>query len=116
MAADIRKFIAACPVCACSKSSHPAPAGLLHPLPIPHHLWSHIVVDFVTGLPPADSNAVSLNVVDQFSKSVHFIPLVKLSSALDTANLLVQHVIHLHGIPQDIVSDPGAWFASRVWN
>ena len=65
-----------------------------------------ITVDFVS-LPPSDSNTLTLTVVDWFSKSVHFIPLVKLPSALETANLLVQRVFCLHGMPQDPVQLPG---------
>ena len=36
-------------------------------------------------------------------------------SALETANLLILHIFHLHGIPKDIVSDRGPQFASQVW-
>uniref|UniRef100_A0A4W6C473 Integrase catalytic domain-containing protein n=1 Tax=Lates calcarifer TaxID=8187 RepID=A0A4W6C473_LATCA len=115
MSADTKEFVSACSVCARNKSSHRAPAGLLRPLPIPHRPWSHIAVDFVTGLPPSDGNNTILTVIDRFSKSVHFIPLSKLPSALETANLLIQHVFRLHGIPQDIVSDRGPQFSSRVW-
>ena len=107
MSSDTREFVAACSVYAHSKASHPPPAGLCRPLPVPHQPWSHIAVDFVTGLPPSESNTTILTIVDRFSKSVHFIPLSKLPSALETAALLVQHVFRLHGIPLDIVSDRG---------
>ena len=115
MAADTKEFVAACSVCARSKASHQAPAGLLRPLPIPHRPWSHVAVDFVTGLPPSEGNTVILTVVDRFSKAAHFIPLPKLPSALETANLLVIHVFRLHGIPVDIVSDRGPQFSARTW-
>ena len=64
---------------------------------------------------PSDGNTVVLTIVNRFSKAVHFVPLSKLPSALETANLLVLHVFRLHGIPQDIVSDRGPQFSSRVW-
>uniref|UniRef100_A0AAQ4R7X3 Gypsy retrotransposon integrase-like protein 1 n=1 Tax=Gasterosteus aculeatus aculeatus TaxID=481459 RepID=A0AAQ4R7X3_GASAC len=54
MAKDVCEFVAACSVCARSKASHRRPAGLLRPLPIPSRRWSHIAVDFVTGLPPSE--------------------------------------------------------------
>ena len=111
---DTREFIATCSVCACSKASHCPPAGLLRPLPVPHRPWSHIAVDF-TGLPPSEGNTTILTIVDHLSKAVHFIPLSKLPSALETAALLVQHVFRLHGIPLDIVSDCGPQFLSQVW-
>ena len=115
MSADTKEYVSACSVCARSKASHRAPAGLLRPLPIPHRPWSHIAVDFVTGLPPSEGNTTILTIVDRFSKAVHFIPLPKLPSALETATLLIQHVFRLHGIPLDIVSDRGPQFSSRVW-
>ncbi|XP_051928342.1 uncharacterized protein LOC127604950 [Hippocampus zosterae] len=40
---------------------------------------------------------------------------IPLPSALETADLLIQHVFRLHGIPLDIVSDRGPQFVSRVW-
>ncbi|KAK7887001.1 hypothetical protein WMY93_026622 [Mugilogobius chulae] len=115
MNSDTREYVSACSVCARNKSSHRAPAGFLRPLPIPQRPWSHIAVDFVTGLPPSGGNTTILTVVDRFSKSVHFIALPKLPSALETADLLVLHVFRLHGIPLDIVSDRGPQFTSQVW-
>ena len=44
-----------------------------------------------------------------------FVPLSKLPSALETADLLTQHVFRLHGLPLDIVSDRGPQFTSQVW-
>lgn len=115
MSTDTKEYVSACSVCARSKVSHRAPAGLLRPLPVPHRPWSHIAVDFITGLPPSEGNTTILTIVDRFSKMVHFIPLSKLPSALETASLLTQHVFRLHGIPQDIVSDRGPQFSSQVW-
>ena len=115
LSSDTREFVAACSVCARSKASHRPPAGLLRPLPVPHRPWSHIAVDFITGLPPSEGNTTILTIVDRFSRAVHFIPLSKLPSALETAALLVQHVFRLHGIPLDIVSDRGPQFSSQVW-
>ena len=112
---DIRGFVNACPTCNQHKPAHHAPAGLLHPLPVPHRPWSHISLDFVTGLPPSSGNTTILTVVDRFSKMAHFVPLPKLPSAKETAKLLLLHVIRLHGIPVDVVSDQGPQFASVFW-
>ncbi|TWW61053.1 hypothetical protein D4764_05G0011430 [Takifugu flavidus] len=112
---DVREFVGACTVCARSKASHRSPAGLLHPLPVPSRPWSHIALDFVTGLPVSQGNDTILTIVDRFSKGVHFVALPKLPSAAETAELLVSHVVRLHGIPLDVVSDRGPQFTSRVW-
>lgn len=45
----IKDYVAACSICAHSKSNTQRPSGLLQPLPTPHHPWSHIALDFVTG-------------------------------------------------------------------
>ncbi|KAF7647278.1 hypothetical protein LDENG_00174850, partial [Lucifuga dentata] len=115
MKKDVHEYIAACIVCAQNKSSNCAPAGLLHPLPVPCRPWSHIAVDFVTGLPPSSGNTVILTIVDRFSKAAHFVPLPKLPSAKETAQLMVYHVFRLHGLPLNIVSDRGPQFSSRFW-
>ncbi|XP_057186466.1 uncharacterized protein LOC130552262 [Triplophysa rosa] len=115
MAADVKQFVLACTICAQNKSLNHPPAGLLRPLPIPSRPWSHIALDFVTGLPVSMGNTVILSVVDRFSKAVHFIPLPKLPSARETAQLMVDHVFRLHVLPVDVVSDRGPQFSSWFW-
>ncbi|XP_068178216.1 uncharacterized protein [Antennarius striatus] len=45
----------------------------------------------------------------------HFVPLAKLPSAKETAELVLQHVFRLHGLPSDVVSDRGPQFTSAFW-
>lgn len=115
MTGDARSYIAACPVCARGKSSHQAPVGILHPLPVPRCPWSHIAMDFITRQPAYKGSTVILTIVDRFSKSAHVVPLPKLPLAAETTELLVEHIFHPHGIPRDIVSDHGPQFTSQVW-
>lgn len=112
MSCDTCVFVSPCSVCARSKTSHQPSAGLLRPLPIPNQPWSHIVV---TALPPLNGNTTILTGVDHFSKAVYFVPLSKLPTASETADLLVLHILQLHGIPHDIVSDRGPQFSTQVW-
>ena len=98
-----------------AKVMHQPPQGLLQPLPIPHRPWSHIALDFVTGLPTSNHNTTILTIIDRFSKAFLFIPLTKVPSASETAQLLITHVVRLHGIPTDIVSDRGPQFSTRFW-
>lgn len=111
---DLRAF--GCPVCAQGKPSHQPPMGLLRLLQVPYCLWSHIALDFIMGLPPSNGNSVILTIVDRFSKAAHFVPLSKLPSATETAQLLVHHVVRLHGIPTAVLSDWGAQFSSGIWH
>lgn len=95
-----------------------SPTGLLQPLPTPHCPWCHISVDFFTGLPTSLGFTVILIIVDSFSKMAHLVPLPplpKLPSAKETAQLVLLHVVRLHGLPNDVVSDQGPQFSSTFW-
>lgn len=77
--------------------------------------FSHIALDFVTGLPPLSGNTVVLTVVDHFSKVVHFIPLPKLHSAKEMAQVVIDHVFRIPGLPEDVVSHRGPQIISHFW-
>ncbi|KAI3365323.1 hypothetical protein L3Q82_010413, partial [Scortum barcoo] len=81
----------------------------------PRRPWSHVSLDFVTGLPPSHGHTAILTVVDRFSKMAHFVPLPKLPSAKETTELMLTHVFRLHGLPVDVVSDRGPQFTSIFW-
>ncbi len=115
MARDVRRFAQGCPDCAMSKSPRHLPAGKLLPLPVPNRPWSHLGVDFVTDLPPSEGKTCILVMVDRFSKSCRLLPFKGLPTALEMAELLFNHVFRYYGIPEDIVSDRGPQFISRVW-
>lgn len=101
---------------------HQPPARLFRPMPVPRSPLDSYSPDIAllthieTGLPPSQGNTVILTIVDRVSKAVHFVALPKLPTALETTDLLVQHVFCHHGIPQDKVSDWGPKFTSQVWN
>lgn len=66
-------------------------------------------------LPSSDSNTCILVVVDRFSKACKLIPLPGLPTAFETAEMLFSQIFRHFGIPEDIVSDRGPQFISRVW-
>ena len=68
MRRDIQRFIQQCQVCQRAKHTTTSPGGLLQPLPIPHHIWEEISMDFITGLPPSKGYSVIFVVVDRLSK------------------------------------------------
>ncbi|KAL0148771.1 hypothetical protein M9458_055949 [Cirrhinus mrigala] len=112
---DTIDFIRNCAVCNTSKVPRRLPAGLLQPLPVPHRPWSHIAVEFLTDLPPSNGHTTILSVVDRFLKGCRFIPLPKLPTAMETAELLCNWVFRFYSLPEDIVSDRGPQFTSRLW-
>ena len=53
--------------------------------------------------------------VDKFTKYVHFIPLAHPYTAAKVAQLFMQFVFKLHGLPSIIVSDRDPVFTSKFW-
>ncbi|KAK3563945.1 hypothetical protein QTP86_006273 [Hemibagrus guttatus] len=115
MASDVRRYVQRCRNCAMSKSPRHLPSGKLLPLPVPNCPWSHLGVDFITDLPVSKSCTCIFVVVDRFSKSCRLIPLKGLPTAMETAELMFNHIFRYFGIPEDIVSNRGPQFISRVW-
>ena len=95
----MRNFIRNCPSCQV-QTTHPAkPAGLLQPLNVPPYAWHTVTTDYITGLPltPKGNNAISV-FVDKLTKYVYAVPCNEKSSAVDWANMYVEHVVQHCGM------------------
>ena len=116
MKSMIADYVRGCTTCAAIKPSMQKPAGLLRPLPVPEKPWRTITMDFVGPLPrtPDYFNYV-LVVADKFTKRGHFIPTTTNITAKETAELLLQHVVRLHGLPEAIVSDRGHEYTAHLF-
>lgn len=56
-----------------------------------------------------------LTIVDRFSKMCRLVALPKLPSTIELSDILIQELFCFTGIPEDIVSNRGPQFASRVF-
>lgn len=54
-------------------------------------------------------------IVDHFSKNAHFIPANETWKPDKLAEVFIDHVFKLHGLPDTIVSDRGLIFMSQFW-
>ena len=95
------------------KAEHRKPSGTLQPLPIPEWKWEHITMDFIVGLPRtrAGSDAIWV-IVDRLTKSGHFLPVRTKFSMDRLAELYINEIVRLHGVPVSIVSDRDPRFTS----
>ena len=73
-------------------------------------------MDFVSGFPLTQQKHDSVWViVDNLTKSAHFIP-VRMDYSMDRlAELYVEEIVRFHGVPLSIVSNRDPHFTSRFW-
>lgn len=115
MKQDIQQYISKCQVCCQAKTEHCRLPVLLQPLPVPSQAWHTISLDFIEGLPKSNSWDTILVVIDKFSKYDHFIPLSHPYTTLSVAQVFINNVYKLYGLPSFIISDRGRIFASTLW-
>ena len=78
----------------------------MQPLPIPIWKWEHITMDFVVGMPLTKKHHDAIGViVDQLTKSAHFLAMKRTINADQLAELYIKEIVRLHGVPLSIVSD-----------
>ena len=113
---DVRKYITTCVGCQANKPSNQRPIGLLQSLPIPARRWETVTMDLITQLPVSrQQNDAIIVFVDKLSKMVHYVPCKTAVTAPEVAHYFFQHVIRLHGVPNNIVSDRDPRFTSLFW-
>jgi hypothetical protein len=69
-------------------------------------------MDFIEALPKFDGYSVILVVVDRLTKYAHFIPVKHPYTAQSIAQLFLDNIVKLHGLPKSIVSDRDTIFVS----
>ena len=111
----VRKWIRTCEVCQRVKPLGSAKAPL-QSLPIPSDNWQSVSMDFVFGLPPdRQQNTGILVFVDRLSKMVHLSAVRAAITAEESADIFLNTVFRLHGLPKTIVSDRDPRFTSAFW-
>jgi len=116
MKREIAKYVSECDICRRVKASHLRPAGTLQPLSIPEWKWEDISMDFIVGLPRTQKGYDSIWViVDRLTKAAHFLPVKTTYLTKQYAELYMNRILSLHGVPKTIISDHGTQFIARFW-
>jgi len=111
---EMKQYVEGCNACQRNKNHTEQPVGKLMPNSILEKSWTHILADFITKLSLAQGYNSILVVVDRLTKIVHFIPTTERTSAEGLAQLFRDNVWKLHGLPGNIISDQGPWFAAGI--
>ncbi|GJS40106.1 putative reverse transcriptase domain-containing protein [Tanacetum coccineum] len=78
--------------------------------------YERITMDFVSGLPRTPSGCDTIWViVDQLTKSTHFLPMKKTDTMEKLTQLYLKEVVCRHGVSILIISDRDSHFTSRFW-
>jgi hypothetical protein len=72
-------------------------------------------MDFITGLPKSGNKSVIMVVVDRLSKYAHFFAFHHPFTASTVAQIFMDQVFKLHGMPHSIVSDCDPNFIRNFW-
>jgi hypothetical protein len=116
MKREITRYVSECDICQRINASHLKTAGILQPLPIPSWKWEDISMDFIVGLPNTTQRHDSIWViVDRLTKTAHFLSVHTTYNTKKYAEIYLDQIVHLHGIPKMIISDRGAQFIARFW-
>jgi hypothetical protein len=114
MKREIVKYVSECDICQRVKASHLKTASILQPLPIPSWKWEDISMDFIVGLPNTSQRHDSIWVIiDRLTKTAHFLPVHTTYNAKKYAEIYLDQIIRLHGVPKTIISDRGAQFIAQ---
>jgi hypothetical protein len=115
MKQDVRNFVLEFDVCQCNKGETVKSPGTLQLLLIPPAIWWDISMDFIVGLPKLSNKLVILVVVDHLSRYAHFCALQHPFRASIVAQLFMDQVFKLHGMPHSIVSYCDPTFTNNFW-
>jgi Integrase core domain len=82
---------------------------------VPKGPWSVISMDFISGLSKSMGKDVLLVVIDKFTKYGHIIPLSYPFKAPIVAQVFLDQVYRLYGLPTQIITDRDPIFTSTFW-
>jgi hypothetical protein len=116
MKRETTHYVSECDTCRKVNADYMKPRGLLQLLSIPEWKWDDISMDFIVGLPLTAYKFDSIWViVDQLSKSAHFLPVNTNYKVQKYVEIYIARVLCLHGVLKTIISDKGSQFVAHFW-
>ena len=114
----VYEYVAGCATCQQNKVNTPPMKPPTQPIKYTA-TWPFQMIsqDFISGLPRTKQgyDRIMAMVDHGLSKGVNFIPTNKDITALQTAQLQIDHIFKRFGLPDDIISDRDPLFTSRTY-
>lgn len=115
MVKSVARFVDKCDSCSRNKPALRPYVVPAQPLEVPTQPWEAISLDYLDLPLTVSGHDCLLSVTDVLSNYIHAIPTTRTVTAAETVDLLLQHVVRLHGVPTSMVSDRDSRFTSAVW-
>ena len=115
MKTQIWDFVATCESCQRNKGDMVKTLGALKPLLIPTHIWNDISMDFIVELPRVGKKYMIMVLVKFLSKYAHFCALPHPFTPSLIAQVFLDHIFELHGMPTSIVSNWDPTLTNKFW-
>ena len=112
---DVELYAKSCTSCGRNKSSTQAPAGFLHPMPIPERRFDELALDFVGPLAISNGFDTVLVMTDRLTDYVKLEPTHSTATAQDLATLVYSTWYRQFGLPKAITSDQDKLFTNNFW-
>jgi hypothetical protein len=74
-----------------------------------------LFMDFIEGLPKSQGYSVIMLVVDRLTKFAHFVAVKHPYTDMSIAQLFMDNIARLHGIPNSTVTDRDTIFVRAFW-
>eukprot|EP00983_Pelagomonas_calceolata_P062829 1147447-Pelagomonas_calceolata.AAC.13 len=111
MWSNVADYVRHCELCQHNKASVLQMAGELQPLSISGKGWKSVSMNLIMKLPRSARGYDAILVfVDRLTKMVRLVPSTESTGAAEFAQMFVEHVVRLHGVPEHVESDRGAQF------
>jgi hypothetical protein len=115
MKKDVHTFVEECDVFQCIKGETTKPPIKIQSLLIPPAIWRDISMDFIVGLPKSGNKFVNMVVLDRLSKYAHLFSLQHPFTTSNVAQIFMDHIFKLHGMPHSIIFDRDPTFNNNFW-
>lgn len=116
MYVDIVEHIRSCPNCLINKYERKKPNGHLNPIDPPAGVWENIAMDFVGPIIESNHGHKYILVITDLLSRYVIAKATRDNSALEAAKVLVDEVILRYGCPNQLLTDNGSHFTSRLFN
>lgn len=115
MVQQVQRWCRECDECQRGKQATKTIHAPAQPLDVPTEPWKSVSMDFMD-LPMSLRGHDSVLITTcRFSGMLHVLPTTKTVTADGAADLVLQGVVRLHGVPESFVSDRDPRFVAELW-